>query len=189
MAKGTAFANRYRSPGETPAGRFGALSAPPPPSDLAAVTPFQRMIFPPRVEKLLSSQDFSVQDYAMTIGAGAGTTVSSAALRFTLPVNMVGWIQNFSIYLLTPTANTSVSFALRINEGPVTGFDNKQNPPGVANLIVVEYNELRVRLPMGATVDVLITNLNANGPWTVGGLIAGWYHSLADEIRIFGEAY
>lgn len=170
--------------------RFGALTEQPPGrGDVAARSGMQRLIYPPRVEKLASSQDFNVQDFAMTLGAGASTTVTSTNLRFEVPASQVGWLQYFAMYLLTPTASTSAQWTVRINDGPVPGFDNKQNPPGVANLVLIEFNDLRVRLPMGSVVDVLITNLNANGPWTVGGQLAGWYHSYADELRVFGEDY
>jgi len=148
----------------------------------------QRLIYPPRIEKLLSSQDFTAQDFTMILGAGIGTTVSSAALSFRLPQSMVGWLQQFSIYVLASLPTTNITFQLRINEGPVAGF-SKQPPPGAANIIVIDYNDLRVRVPNGAKVDVLVTNNSAAGPWTVGGVIAGWYHPIADELRIFGDQY
>lgn len=183
------FTRKFRSPDMTAQARLNGLSIPPGRSDVAAQSPMQRLIYPPRIEKMLSSQDFNVSDFAMTLAAGAGSTITSAVLRFPLPASMVGWIQNFSLYLLTPNAGTSVQFALRINQAPVSGFDNYQNSPGVANLYREDYNDLRIRLPMGGVADILVTNLNANGPWTVGGKISGWYHSQADELRVFGDEY
>lgn len=123
----------------------------------------------------------------MVLPAGAGSTITSAALAFTLPASMVGWLQEFKVYVLSQTAATSAQWSVRINGGPVPGFDNKQNAPGVANLVLLEWNDMRIRIPNGATVDVIITNLNANGPWTVGGYLAGWYHPWVDEDRIFGN--
>lgn len=189
MSDALGFTRKFRSPDQAANVRFNGLSIPPGRSDIAAQSPLQRLVFPPRIEKLLSSQDFNVADYAMVVAAGAGSTVTSQALRFQLPASMVGWIQNFSLYVLTPTALTSVQWALRINESPVSGFDNYQNSPGVANLYREDYNDLRIRLPMGGVADILITNLNANGPFTVGGKISGWYHSQADELRVFGDEY
>jgi hypothetical protein len=31
-----------------------------------------------------------------------------------------------------------------------------------------------------------ITNINGAGPWTVGALLAGWYHPLAAEEALWG---
>lgn len=167
---------RYRGYGGGPTGR----------GNLAAQSSLTRVIDPPMREKLLSSQDFNAEDYALILAAGAGSQVQGPS--FTLPETMVGWLQLVWFYVLTPTANTSVSFAVRINGGPVSGFDNQQNPPGVANFVILPFNDLRVRIPNGATVDVLVTNLNANGPWTVGAKLGGWYHALSDEMRVYGEA-
>lgn len=189
MSDRLGFTRKFRSPDMAANVRLNGLSMAPGRSDIAAQSSLQRLVYPPRIEKMLVSQDFNVSDWAMTLPAGAGSTITSATLRLELPASMVGWLQNFSLYILTPTANTSVSFAVRVNEGPVSGFDNYQNSPGVANLYREDYNDIRVRIPMGGTVDVIVTNLNANGPWTVGGRLAGWYHSSADELRVFGDEY
>lgn len=184
-----AWADRLRAPDQRASSRFTSLGQQPGRGDIASRAPMQRLIYPPRIEKLPASQDFNVQDFAMTLGAGAGSTITSTNLLFEVPTNMVGWLQNFTFYILTPTANTSVQFAVRINQSPVPGFDNRQNAPGVANFVLAEYNDLRVRLPMGCMVDVIATNLNANGPWTVGGLLSGWYHPPSEEQRVFGDDY
>lgn len=167
---------------------FRSLDLPPGRSDLADQSSFVKLLYPPRIEKLPMSTDFSVNDFNMTLGAGNGSSVVSANLRFQVPGNQVGWLQQFQYYVLTPTANAAIQFAIRINEGPIPGF-TKLIPPGVANFILLEGNELRVRIPQGATVDIIVTNLNAFGPWTVGGMVAGWYHPEADERRIFGVNY
>ncbi len=168
--------------------QIGVIGSPPGAADIAPSAPFARIVYPPRIEKMLSSQDFTGTDFAITLGAGAGTTAVSTNLQFQLPASMVGWLQFFSLYVLSQTALTAIQFAVRINQNPIAGL-TKQNPPGVANLVLREFSDIRVRIPDGALVDVLITNLNANGPWTVGGEISGWYHSKADEERTFGSQY
>lgn len=142
-----------------------------------------RIIYPPRVEKLAASIDFQVRDYTMVLPAVAGATLASVALSFTVPTGQVGWLQQFAMYSLTPTALTRVQWTVRINGGPVPGFDAMQTPPGIANLIYVGSDDMRIRVPGGATIDVLITNLTAGGPWTVGGDLAGWYHPEGAESR------
>lgn len=155
----------------------------PPRGPNIAESAITRLIFPPRLEKLAASVDFHAQDFNMTLAAVAGATVSSVALSFTLPTGQVGWLQEFSLWLLTPTALTSASWQVRINDAPVPGFDNVQNPPGIANLIYITTDDMRVRLPNAARIDIVITNVNGNGPWTVGGDLAGWYHPEIAERR------
>lgn len=171
--------------------RLSSLGAPNggrPPS-VSDRSPFARMIFPPRIEKLLSSVDFQAVDFAVALAAGVGSQATSPKLLFQLPQTMIGWLQEFSLYVLSQTALTSVQYTLRINQQPVPGFDNLQNPPGVANLVLIDKNDLRISIPNNATIDVLFTNLNANGPWTVGGRFAGWFHPWDAEEQIFGHTY
>jgi hypothetical protein len=97
----------------------------------------------------------------------------------------VGWLQGFTLYLLSPLATTRLNWAVRINQGPVPGFDNIQNPPGVANFELIITNDMRIRVPNGATVDVAITNLDGAAV-TAGSIIQGWYHPSTDELRYFG---
>ena len=151
-------------------------------SDAALV----RLLFPPKVEKLASSQDFNVNDYRVILPAGVGSSVTPATLVFQTPKDQVGWLQQFSIYTLNPSALTYAQWTVLINGAPVSGFDNVANPPGIANLVEVFTNNMRVRIPMGAKVSLMITNLDASGPYTVGGKLAGWYHPKVAEDRAWG---
>jgi hypothetical protein len=149
--------------------------------------PFQRVVFPPWVYKLPMSQDFNRNSFSEVLAAVAGTAITPVALTFELPPNAVGYIQIFGIYTLTQSALTDVTWTLRVNDGPVSGWDNIRNPPGVANLFAQNFSDLQVRIPAGGTVSILITNNTAQGPWTVGGKIAGWYHPEIEEKRIYGS--
>lgn len=149
----------------------------------AQESPLVRNIFPPWVYKLPMSQDFNVNMFSAALAGAAGATV--IPVTFTLPPTFIGYVQIFGIYVLNPTAAQDVTYSLRINGGPVQGWDNIQFPPGVANFAVQNFADLQVRIPDGATVDVIITNNNANA-WTVGAKIAGWYHPLSEEQRIYG---
>ncbi len=155
----------------------------PPRGPDAQLSALARMVFPPRIEKLAQSVDFQVRDYAMVLPAVVGGTVVSAALRFVVPQGMIGWLQQFSIYTLTPSALLSAQWTVRINQGPVPGFDAAQNPPGIANFVYITTDDMRVQIPSGAVVDILITNLNGNAGFVVGGDLAGWYHPIAAEAR------
>jgi hypothetical protein len=151
--------------------------------------PLQRVVFPPWVYKLgAQSTDFTVQSFTEVLPAGAGQQIAPAALQFSLPGSMVGWIDIFEIFVQAPTNLTSVTFALTINGSPVPGY-TKQVPPGVANLFVQPFSGIQIRIPNGGQVGVLITNGNASGPWTLGAVVSGWYHSWQYEQQVFGESY
>lgn len=150
-----------------------------------AKAPFTRLIFPPSLYKLPRSRDFNRNVFSSVLAAVAGATV--IPVSFALPQNFVGWCQIFGLYVLTPTALTNITFALRVNQGPVEGWDNQQPPPGVANFFVQNFSDVQVPLGPGVTVDVIVTNNSAAGPWTVGAKIQGWYHSRQEEQRIYGE--
>lgn len=161
------------------------IQLPPRGPDIPTST-ISRIIYPPRIEKLQASVDFSARNYNMALAAGIGNTVASPVLSFTVPTGQVGWLQQFSLYTLTQTAATTVQWTVRINGGPVPGFDAIQNPPGIANFVYITADDMRVRVPGGATVDVLITNVGVGGPWVVGGDLAGWYHPESAEQRAWG---
>ena len=159
------------------------------PGQVAQQSPLTRIVYPWWVNKLPSSQDWNAQDFAMVLPAVVGAQITSPALQFTLPQTMVGVIQIFGIYVQLPNVTTSVQWTLRINQAPVSGWDNIQVPPGAANFVVQNYGALQVKVPPGSMVDVLVTNLNGTGPWTVGGKLAGWYNSLSDVVRVNGPEY
>lgn len=160
-------------------------SGPSPIAGLASEAPWSRQVAPPWREKLGPvSRDFNFQNFELVLPAGVGSTVQGPSFR--LPTANVGWLQQFQQYILSQTAATSIEWILQFNGGPVPGFLNKRNPPGVANLVLIDLNGLQVRVPQGALVSVLIRNLNVNGPWTVGTGFAGWQHSLQAELDRWG---
>ena len=165
----------------------GGWSPAPSPQDLnVSNAPLVRLLYPPRLLKLAASKDFNVNDYRVTLPAGVGSVVLSPTLAFQTPKDQVGWLQQCAVYTLAPSGLTYASWTVLINGAPVSGFDNLLNPPGIANLVEVFYNNMNVRVPMGAKVSIRITNLDASGPWTVGGKLAGWYHPLVAEQRAWG---
>jgi len=144
-----------------------------------------RMLFPPYLYKLPSSSDFNQNNYATVLAAAISTQV--VPVSFQLPQQSVGYLQQFGLYCLSPTNLTNVTFTIRINEGPVPGWDNVLLPVGVTNLTLQNFADLQIRLPNNCKVDVLVTNNAATGPWTVGAKIAGWYHTSQAEERMYGE--
>jgi len=143
-----------------------------------------RAIQPPRIVKLASSTDFRINDNHLVLPAGIGSQVRSPS--FTLPRGQAGWLQEWGMYVLAPDATTNAQWKILVNGGPVPGFDNLLNSPGILRLFLDGDDDMEVRLPTGAKIEMLITNLAASGPWTVGALLAGWYHPLATEEALWG---
>lgn len=166
--------------------RIGAREMIPPVPRIAndsGDAPMVRITYPPQVEKLSVSTDFRANNYQVALGANA--MVTPATWQFRLPTGQIGWLQQFAFYVLQPGVATSVAFSVQINGGPVPGWDNVLSPPGIANLIIIRDNDMRIPLPGGALVTVTATNQTAN-PETVGALIAGWYHPRAAEEQAWG---
>lgn len=158
----------------------------PPPLEQPGRSPFVRLVFPPRIEKLPMSRDFNVFDFSVALGAGVGT--QAVGPSFTVPQSQLGWLQQFWFYLLSPLATTEVRAIILINSGPVSGFDDFRNPPGAANFEVLAENDMRIRIPNGGTVSVLFENIDGAAV-TVGARLGGWYHPEAEERRVYGEGY
>lgn len=159
----------------------------PPRVPSAQDSPQVRLRFPPWLEKIGPvSRDFNVNDFDLALLAAVGATASSVALSFTLPTGQVGWLQEATLYARNTTNTTRIRYMIRINEAPVAGMDNFQILPGVTNLEAIDKNGLAIRIPDGAKVDILITNLAAQVE-AVGGRLAGWYHPKSAEIEAWGE--
>jgi hypothetical protein len=168
--------------------RLSRIAPPSPRKDLAATATASRVIYPWWVEKPDEANDFNADDFAVALAAGVGAQATSAALRFQIPKGMVGVIQIFGIYILTQTALTSVRFDLRV-DGVVQPGWSITNPPGVANIFVQNFSDLRIRVMRAGLIDVVFTNQNVNGPWTVGGKLAGWFMSQTGVQRLGGDQY
>lgn len=161
--------------GRLHAGMFAQVEGP------ADSAPLVRNIYPPWVFKLPMSKDFNRNAFTTVLAAGA----TAELVSYQIPQAMVGWVQIFGIYILSPTALQSIVFTLRINGGPVEGWDNIVFPPGVANFIVQNFSELQERVPNSGLITVTAMN-NGVGAFTVGAKISGWYHPETEEQRIYG---
>lgn len=164
-------------------GDSGEMMPPVPREESAADAPFSRLIFPPRIEKLPGSTDFRVQNYQVALAGVVGAVANGPTFR--VPQGQVGWLQNNEVYVLAPTGTTLFSMQIRINDGPVPGYDNIQMPPGIANFVRSGDDDMHIRIPNGGLVSIVFTNLNATA-LTVGGLLQGWYHPLTAELRAWG---
>lgn len=175
----------FPSPGTRRIVQPGSQSPPLPPSvgTPGVDAPGRRLIYPPWIEKLSKSVDFRANDFVEAIGANA--TIAPLAWQFRLPTGAIGFIQQFTFYILQPGVTSSIRFTVRINNGPVPGWDDITTPPGISNFTIRTFNDMRVPVGSGGLVSVTAENLTAN-PETVGADIAGWYHPAAAEERAWG---
>lgn len=160
-----------------------APSAPPPSEQLrpvAAIPPFY-YVKPP------SGQDFyfNVEPVVLAAGAGSNVVIAPAAPLAIFPLYK-GVVAFVTIFLDAPTNATSVNFTLRFNGGPVQGADALRSFPRTANNLSVTF-PFNIVVPGGTVIDVLATNQNASGPWTVSAEVGGWQYPESLERRIFGD--
>lgn len=147
---------------------------------------FTRQIYPPYLYKLPGgrSTDFSADNYNTLLPAVAGQAV--VPVRFAVPGQNKAYIQIFALYIRSPSAATDITFILRVNDGPVPGY-TKRMIPGSANIIFLPYNDVQVETAPGDEISVQVVNNAATGPWTIGALISGWYHTETDEQAFWGD--
>lgn len=164
----------------------------------------EQVIMPPKRQPLLLPYYFikppsgtdlyfnSVTPVATPLAAGAGATVILAAAAnktpFFIRANSEGVVAAVQIFVDAPTADVDVSWTLRFNGAPVIGWDDLKTFPRVANSISIVFPGT-VQVESGVTVDVLVTNNNAFGPWRVGAEVSGWQWPLNERLRVFGEEY
>ena len=146
--------------------------------------PLVRNVYPPWVYKLPTSSDFNANAFNVALAGVIGQQVE--VTRFQVPATFVGYLQIMGIYILAPTNAQTVTFTLRINGAPVIGWDNIVFPPGVANFVIQNFADMQVKIPNGALITLTAQNGSADA-WTIGGKLAGWYHSEVEENRIYGD--
>ena len=152
--------NDQRVLGPPPPGAGGPAGA----QDIPVFT-----VFPPWLWKPPSGQDFTSNEQGI-LAAGAGSQLIVPAVVF--PQQQVGVLRLMTIFVDAPLVTIDVSWILRINGGPVPGWTFKTFRRAATNLSI-DFTG-RVDIPQGSTVDVLIRNNNAAGPWDVGAQTSGW---------------
>jgi len=126
------------------------------------------------------------------LGAGtqlpavAGATLLLPELVYVAPPNMFTVLRLASIFIDNPTQTENVSYIIRINQAPVSGFTFKFFPRIAANEST-DFEFVLRDIPQQATVDMLIMNNANTGPWTVGGALSGWSYLRSDEIALYGS--
>lgn len=152
---------------------------PAPPRRMPVIQPYY-------TEKPPSGQDFYFNETGV-LAAGAGSTlVLPAAGPLLINPNFEGVIKSVVIFIDAPLTTLDIVWQLRVNGGGVVGWDALRTFPRTANNLSIEFSGT-VQVPGSSKIDVLITNNNAVGPWTVGAEVSGWAWPVADRVRVFGE--
>ena len=132
--------------------------------------------------------DFTAIEKAEVLVAVAGTVLALPGATFQLPPgDFIAVVKAVTIFIDAPTLLTDVNWQLRINNGPVAGWDNLSTFPRVATNLSIDFGGT-VFVSQGAQISMVAINNANTGPWTVGGQITGWYLSRADIDRVFGRA-
>jgi hypothetical protein len=130
-----------------------------------------------------SSQQSKV---ATQLPAVAGATLLLPGLIYQPPPFMKSVLRLVSIFCDAPTQQTNISYIVRVNGAPQSGFTFSFFPRLAANESV-DFSVLLRDIPINSVIDMIIMNNAATGPWTVGGALSGWSYSEADAIRLYGS--
>lgn len=122
---------------------------------------------------------------ATQLPAVAGATLLLPGLVYKPPASMYTVLRLVSIFIDAPTTATNVSWVVRLNQAPYPGFSFRTFPRLAANESI-DFSVLLRDIPQNTTIDMLIINNAATGPWTVGGALSGWSYTKQDEIRLYG---
>lgn len=123
---------------------------------------------------------------ATQLPAVAGASLVLPGLIYKPPSLMKSVLRLVSIFCDAPNTTTNISYIVRLNGAPAAGFTFRFFPRLAANESV-DFSVVLRDIPMNTTVDMLIMNNAATGPWTVGGALSGWSYSEADAIRLYGS--
>lgn len=143
---------------------------------------------PPEVEPIPTAKDFFRILRTAALAAGAGNQVVSTALRYQASGGIVAAIKFVSIFVDAPTALTNVVWSVLLNGAPAPGFDALTFSPRVAANFERTF-PCTIRVPPNTTVQVVITNQDAAGPWTVGASFGGWGWNQQEGERYTGLPY
>lgn len=141
-------------------------------------------IFPPWLYPIDSAVDFQPRADGVALAAGATETPADTVLQ--LPAGYAGVIRFVSIFVDSPTTALDVSWALRINGGPVPGWNNLRSFPRSANNISITFEGV-VQVPQNATIDITIVEHGGALAWTVGASYGGWQWPTAAELELYGR--
>lgn len=156
----------------------GATAKLPAPERLRPHAPPDRGRVPlwadPRKEPPPGHRRFTSQTPLGGQSVGPGPGFSLAVAAFTLNAPVLGIIRELTFDVDGLLASSLITFALRVNAGPVAGYTYRIFPfvsPHVA--VTYDVNTTYVELPSRATVDVLVTVGDAQS-YVIGVTIGGW---------------
>lgn len=171
------------------AGGSAGAGAPEKATPMSEKAGMSRQIFPPWLYPLRQGNDFYIYSIggakSASLAAGAGSTLTSDPFR--LPKDTSAVVRVMSIFVNAPDLTINVEWTLRINKVAVQGW-TFTTYPRIASNLSIEFGGV-VRVPPNATIDVLITNKSAAGPWVVGTQFGGWYWNNVAAEQTFGINY
>jgi hypothetical protein len=169
-------ANFTPDPGSQPGG------PPAPQPSLQVFPPWER---PPKGAQLFQPAADTTSAGVAQLPAGAGAQITIPGLSYSAPSAMISVVKVVQIFVNNPDTTFNVNYWVRQNGQPLTS--NAFRTFGfVAGALIIAY-EITIRdIPAGATIDMLIVNQGAGGPWTVGGAFSGWSYTQNQEAALTG---
>lgn len=124
------------------------------------------------------------QEGVLPAGAGSTLILTATPPIFVRPT-YEAVVASVNIFVDAPNTGLGAVWTLRFNESPVEGWDSLRSFARIANNLSIEFSG-NVQVKGGTKIDVLVSNTNANGPWTVGVEVTGWQWPRLARERTFG---
>lgn len=155
--------------------------APQPQPSLQIHPPWE---FPPSGSQIFQPATDTTSAGVAQLAAGVGATITIPGLSYLTPNAMISVVRTVSIFVNGPTTAFNVDFWLRNNGQPLTQTPFRTQA-FIAGALVRTFSVTLRDIPPG-TIDMLIVNQGAGGPWTVGGGFSGWSYTQAQAAALTG---
>lgn len=150
-----------------PSGGGGGPSGPTGPATL----PRYIALLPPWEYPIPGHQEFNTLGSHASTGAETDTAITDA--EFDVPANMVARITGIIFYVTNLLTTSNLTFTVRINNGPVQGYNNVFIFPRAASSVSNAFDSY-VDVPTGAKLTVTFSNLDG-GTYGIGAGLSGYY--------------
>lgn len=141
--------------------------------------------YPPKGSQLFSAPNRQLGALTGTLPAGVGSQLLLPSLIYASPSNYITVIRTVSVMINAPDGLNDITWILRVNQQPMQN-GNFTIFPFIAGAVVFGYSVVFRDIQPNSTIDLLITNNAASGPYTVSGGFTGWSYAIQAEQALTG---
>lgn len=151
--------------GSGPASSFAAQVSGP------SALPQHMVLFLPEERPIPGATLFTVQGQFTTVAAQSNVAIPNCTIQ--IPPGNLARLESITFVVDNLLLSSQITFTVRQNNAPITGFSNVGVIPGVVAQKIDNYSVF-YRVPLGALLSVVFTNTDG-GSYLVGAALSGWY--------------